>query len=115
MVTSTNGTLLLRGRSGRTYGLNIYISDIINANITISLNSVAGASSQTFYNLPEDCVIQDLSIVTGPTVMTNIAFQINDINIGVISPISTCLTTLNQRAVPKVLLQANKKLTMVQL
>lgn len=114
MVTPTNGTIILRGVSGKSYALNFYISDVIGATCTFNLNGVAGANSQSFYILPENCVIRDVSLATGPTVMTNLVMQINDQNIGVVLPISTLLTTLNQRAVPQVPLPGNRKFTIIQ-
>ena len=114
MVTPTNGTVILRGVSGKSYALNFYISDVVGATCTFNLNGVAGANSQSFYILPENCVIKDVSITTGPTVMTNLVLQINDQNIGVVLPIATLLTTLNQRAVPQVPLPGNRKFTMIQ-
>ena len=114
MVTTTSASLQLRGRSGRIYSLNMFISDVVAANVTFSLSGVATANSQNFYILPEDCVISDLSVVTGPTVMTNLVLQINDQNIGIVTPISTVLTTLSTRAVPRASLPGNRKFTIVQ-
>jgi hypothetical protein len=114
MVTATNGTLQLRGVSGKVYSLNIYISDVIGAAVTMSLSGVAGTASQNFYILPENCVITDISVVTGPTVMTNLVFQINDQNIGIVTPIASVLTTLSTRATPKAPLPGNRKMTIVQ-
>lgn len=114
MVTPTNGALTLKGRSGKTYAINFYISDVIGAYVTMSLVGVAGSGSQNWYSAPEDCIITDISLATGPTVMTNMRLQISDIDVGVIVPIANYLNTLANRGNPNIPLPANKKFTILQ-
>ena len=114
MVTPENGTLSLKGVSGKWYNINFYSSDVIGAPITMNLNGVAGTGSQNFYILPENCFIMDVSVATGQTVTTNWVVQINDQNIGVILNVANSINTLNTRAVPNVPLPANRKLTIIQ-
>ena len=61
MVTAGNGTIQLQGYSGKTYNLNFYSSDVVGAPTTFNLNGVAGTGSQTFYIVPENCVVTDIS------------------------------------------------------
>jgi len=114
MVTPENGSITLRGASGKYYNINLYSSDVLGAAVTMSLVGLAGTSSQNFYILPENCVVVDLSVTTGQTVTTNWSFYINDQPIGNVVPIANIVNTLNQRAVPHIPLPGNRKLTIIQ-
>ena len=75
MVTPTaTNVLYFRGRSGRIYTVNAYVSDVIGANVLFNLNGAAGAASDTYIRLPEPAVLYDASIITGPTVATGMTF-----------------------------------------
>jgi hypothetical protein len=113
MVTPENGVIILKGKSGRFYNLNLYSSDVLGAAVTLNFNGLAGTNSTTFFNTPEDCVIVDVSVATGQTVATNWVVQVNDQNVGVIS-IANQINTLATRGAPNIFLQGNKKLTLIQ-
>jgi len=73
MVTATYGTATFQGlQTKKTYAVDMYISDVIAAPATWDNGSGATASSLQFWKAPEDCVLVDLSIATGPTVMTTL-------------------------------------------
>ena len=114
MVTPENGTISLRGVSGKTYNINFYSSDVIGAAVTYNLNGLAAATSQNFYIIPENCVITDIAVTTGQTVTTNWVLQLNDQNIGVVIAVANQVNTLATRATPNVPLPANRKFTMIQ-
>jgi hypothetical protein len=114
MVTPENGSITLKGNSGRYYNLNIYISDVIGAYVTFNTAGIAGANSQNFYNIPENCVIEDIALTTGNTVTTNLVIYINDVPVGSVVPEANVLNTLNQRAVPKIGFSSGRKFTLVQ-
>jgi len=121
MVTATNGLLVLEGinpqtgqPNGNEYALNIYISDVLAAPVTFNLNGPAVAGSPTFYITPELCRFKDVSITTGPTVMTNLVPQSNDVNSGSVFPIANCLTTITTRSFPRLRYNAGRKLTLLQ-
>ena len=72
MVTATYGTLSFKGlQTGRTYAVDIYISDVAAAPITFDNGSGATATSLVYWKAPENVTLYDISIATGPTVMTN--------------------------------------------
>lgn len=73
MVTPTLGTSTFQGiNSKQTYAVDIYISDVVAAPTTWDSGSGASATSLTFWRAPEDVLLVDLSIATGPTVMTSL-------------------------------------------
>lgn len=97
MVTPTNGNVLFRGKSGKTYPINVYISDVAAALCPFSLYGLAAAGGDSSYILEEDCRIEDISITTGPTVITTINLQLgNRPGYGVFA-IKQYLDTLNNR------------------
>jgi len=114
MVTAGNGSLYLRGNSGKTYSLNFYSSDVIGSPVTFSLQGVAGTASSNFYILPENCQIMDISFVSSNTVTTNLSLNINDQPIGVVIPLASVLTTLATRFVPKTPLPSGRKFSILQ-
>lgn len=72
MVTVSYGTAIFRGNSGKIYNVDFYISDVVNAVCTFDAGNGASATSLGFWKIPERCVLIDMSIVAGPTVMTQL-------------------------------------------
>jgi hypothetical protein len=73
MVTPTNATASFQGlKTGRFYNIDIYISDVVSAKCTLNAYGAAVAGSDNFVVLPEDAVLIDLSVITGPTVMVGL-------------------------------------------
>ena len=114
MVTAGNGSVTLRGVSGRSYNINFYSSDVVGASCTFNLAGLAGANSQNFYILPENCVLVDISFASTNTVSTNFVIYVNDVPIGSVIPIANVLNTLAYRVVPQIPLGAGRKFTMIQ-
>lgn len=114
MVTPENGAIVLTGKSGRNYNISMYVSDVIGAFVTMNLNGTAVAGSQNFLIIPEDCVIQDISIATGNTVTTSGIIQQNDANTGNVVVWANQVNTLATRVKPMVPLSRGAKLTILQ-
>lgn len=53
------------GRSGKTYAVDAYISDVNGALINWDGGAGASSTSPTFWKAPEDVILQDYSMVTG--------------------------------------------------
>jgi len=71
MVTPTYGTAMFKGvTSGKTYAVDMYISDVVGAPVTFDSGNGATSTSLGFWRAPEPVILYDLSIATGPTVMT---------------------------------------------
>lgn len=73
MVTPTYGTATFIGQaSGKKYSVDLYISDVVAAPTTWDSGTGATSTSLQFWKAPERVVLIDLSIATGPTVMTSL-------------------------------------------
>lgn len=100
MVTPTYATFQLRGlQTGQTYNVDAYIADVVGQAVRFdSSGSGAGTGSLAYWKVPENCVLEDVSVVTGPTVMTKMVLT-SDGNIipGKLLRISIHLTTLAKR------------------
>jgi len=69
MVTATStNVFFFQGKSGRVYGVNGYISDVVGATVKFSANGAAGTGSDAYWRAPEPVLLFDASIITGPTV-----------------------------------------------
>lgn len=64
-ATPQYGGMFFRGRSGATYPIDIYISDVNGALINFDGGAGAGSTSPTFWIAPEDVILEDYSQVTG--------------------------------------------------
>ena len=98
MVQAENGTVVLRGDSGRTYNVDFYASDVVGAACTFNPNGAAISGSLTFYKLPESATIIDLSIATGLTATTGVVLKMDDgIVPGRAYRLANYLNTINSR------------------
>ena len=67
------GTAVLKGlRSGRIYNVDVYHSDVVDGLANFDGGGGASATSPTSFTLPEDCILADVSIVTGMTDTTKV-------------------------------------------
>lgn len=67
------GTATFYGlQSKQNQSVDIYISDVANAQVNFDSGNGASSSSLTFWRAPEDCVLVDISLATGLTDTTNI-------------------------------------------
>jgi hypothetical protein len=69
------GTLMFKGvSSGRTYSMDVYISDVLAAQVNFDNGSGATSSSLVYWKAPENVILYDFSVATGLTDTTNIFF-----------------------------------------
>lgn len=97
MGAAENGSLVMLGRSGRTYVIDIYAPDAVGGLWTFNANGAAVSTSPNTLRVPEDCTIIDLSIATGTTA---VGAQLNVNNaslIGAALRYANHLNTLTQR------------------
>lgn len=69
------GTMMYQTGQGGI-GVDIYISDVVNAPVNFDSGNGAAATSETFWNAPANGAITDLSIATGLTDTTKGGFVI---------------------------------------
>jgi len=60
-------TAIFRGKSGTHYSVDIYLSDVANAQANFDSGSGSGTGSETFWTAPENCTLVDFAINTGMT------------------------------------------------
>jgi len=67
---------MLRGlQSGKSYAVDFYIADVIGTSIKFDSGSGAASTSLPYWKVPENCVLYDCSLATGPTVMTQLVLN----------------------------------------
>ena len=116
MVTATTGTVTFRGLNTKmAQSVSIYISDVIGAKVTFNPNGAAASTSDTTVKFDEPVVVEDVSIITGPTVATGF----NWYSRGVIVPntanlISPNLTTNASRNFTRTAFAAGRLISAVQ-
>jgi hypothetical protein len=114
MVTAGNGMIIFAAKSGRQYSLSFYSSDVVGAACTFNTSGLAVAGSQTFFIIPEDSVIKDISFTSTNTVSTAFVPYVNDVPSGVMVSIANVLNSLAYRAIPNLGIAAGRKFTLIQ-
>lgn len=115
MATATNFTAKFMGVSGTPYFINGYISDVKLAVTTFSPQSVAVAGSPGYVTFKERVRLKDLSIVTGPTVMTALTPTSNENQLQNSSlPIAMFLTTIQNRPELNYGFEAGSRISFIQ-
>lgn len=116
MVTATTGTMTFRGvKSGRKYTVSCYISDVIGAAVTFNPSGAAVAGSNNYYVAPEDVVLDDASIITGPTVATGFNYTSNSNLVPASATLlGSVLTTIQTRNIPQIGFMAGRLIGAVQ-
>lgn len=67
------GTMMFKGvQTGRTYAVDVYISDVLAAQVTFDNGSGATSSSLVYWKAPENVILYDYSVATGLTDTTNL-------------------------------------------
>lgn len=101
MVTPTYGTANFKGlQTGRTYQVDFYIADVVGTAVKFDSGSGAGTGSLPYWKAPENCILYDVSIATGPTVMTALTLTADGSTIpGVRLRIANFLNSLATRPV----------------
>lgn len=99
MVTATTGVATFQGRSGQSYSVQFYIADVVATAVKFDSGSGATSTSLPFWKCPEQVVLSDLSVISGPTVMTTLVVTADGANVpGQRLPIANYLTTIVNRA-----------------
>lgn len=66
-MAATAGTMVLLGKTGKVYTVDLYIPDATATKLSFNSSGLAASTSPTTYRIPEDCMIVDISIGTAPT------------------------------------------------
>lgn len=115
MVTPTTGTMSFQGKR-QTYKVGIYISDVVGAKVLFAAQGAPGTGSDNFFQPPEDVVLTDVQILTGPTVAVGLYLTAGGAPIaGSNILISGALTTNPSRATPQIGFSAKTLVGAVQI
>lgn len=66
-MAASAGTMIMRGKSGRIYSVDVYIPDAVATLLTYNPSGLAAATSPSDYRVPEDVIITDITTATAPT------------------------------------------------
>ena len=66
-MAASAGTIVLVGKSGRIYSIDLYIPDAVATLLTFNTAGLASSTSPNSYRTPEDCVLVDVTTATAPT------------------------------------------------
>lgn len=66
-MAATAGTMILVGKSGKTYSVDLYIPDAVATQVTFNPSGLAASTSSTYWKAPEACVVVDIVAAGAPT------------------------------------------------
>lgn len=96
-ATPQYGAMIFVGASGKTYSIDIYVSDVNAGLINWDGGSGAGSTSPTFWICPEDVVLSDYAQVTGTADTEKIRMLSNGRPTAHVLRYGVHLTSLNNR------------------
>ena len=64
-MAATQGTAIFKGKSGKTYIVDVYLGDTVDTPVNWSAGGAAAATTPETWTPPEDVVLTDFSVVTG--------------------------------------------------
>lgn len=97
VATPQYGGMFFRGASGKTYSVDIYVSDVNGALVNFDAGAGAGSGAPTYWIAPEDVVLEDYSQVTGTADTEKIRLAKNGVPTSNVLRYGLHLTTLNNR------------------
>lgn len=78
-MAANAGTVVLVGKSGRTYTVDAYVPDATATFLGLNSSGLAASTSPTTWRAPEECLLKDISIGAAPTAVGAI-LQLNNAN-----------------------------------
>lgn len=109
------GTMTFNGvQTGRSYAVDVYLSDVAAANVNFDSGGGAGSSSDQFWIAPENIILKDFSVKTGLTDTTKIHIVANGVGTGNRLRYANFLNTLAFRPALNVPFRAGTKVGSTQ-
>lgn len=75
-MAASAGSMVLVGKSGKTYTIDVYIPDAVATLLTFNPAGLAASTSPSDLRVPEDCVITDITTAAAPTAVGG-TFKVN--------------------------------------
>jgi hypothetical protein len=113
MAAAQYGVIIFVGRSGRTYAVDVYISDVAGALINWDSGSGASSTSETFWTPPEQVVMRDFAVHAGMT-QTSARVARNSVPTGDTLRYAVHLDTLSYRPVLNIPFGAGDRVQITQ-
>ena len=108
-------TMSFKGvQTKRTYTIDVYLSDVVAANMNFDSGGGAGAGSDKFWTAPENIILNDFSIKTGMTDTTKINVVANNVSTGNRLRYANFLNTLAYRPVLAMPFRGGTKISAIQ-
>jgi len=114
-ATPKYGGMIFVGKSGKTYSIDMYVSDVNGAQVNFDGGSGASSSSPTFWIAPEDVVLTDYAQVTGTADTEKLRLTANGRPISSILRYGVHLTSLNNRPKLQIGFRAGTQIGAIQL
>lgn len=115
-ATPQYGTMVFKGvETGKTYVVDIYVSDVNAALINFDGGAGAGSSSPTYKRFPEDVILVDYSQVTGTADTEKIRVVVNGAPTQHLLRYGVHLTSLNNRPGLRIGIRAGSELSAIQI
>lgn len=110
-----SGTFVFTGRSGKSYFVDSYFSDVAGANVRFESGAGSSATSNPYWLCPEDVTLTDVSIVTGLTDTTRFRLVVNGKPLGDMLRYVLHVTTSPLRPVIRIGFKGGSQFTGIQL
>lgn len=114
-ATPQYGTMVFRGRSGRAYSKDMYVSDVNLALARFDAGAGASSTSETAWTPPEDVLLVDYAQVTGTADTTRVQVTRDAVPSGDVLRYTVHLTTLNNRPVLNIPFRRGQRVGAIQL
>lgn len=110
MGAAEPGTLYAIGKSGRQYVVDLYLPDAVAGLVGFNPSGAASSTSITYWRVPEDVFIRDVSVTTGTTAVGAVFNSSGAIINGAVIRYANHLNTLNNRPVLNIGVKAGELL-----
>jgi len=107
--------MIFRGRSGRNYSKDIYLSDVVAGLANWDSGGGAAATSETSWTPPEPVMLVDYAMVTGMTDTTKIQITRNSVPTGDVLRYTVHLTSLATRPMLRIPFMTGDRISANQL
>lgn len=115
VATPQYGQMVFIGASGKTYPIDIYVSDVNAGAINFDAGAGAGATSETFITFSENVILKDYSMTTGTADTEKIRLVVGGKPTSHVLRYATFLSTLNNRPSLNIGFRAGSRISALQI
>lgn len=114
-ATPQYGGMFFIGASGKTYSVDVYVSDVNGGSVRFDSGAGAGTGSSEFITFPESVVLSDFSMVTGTADTEKIRLTVGGRPTAHILRYGVHLTTIATRPALKIGFTPNARIGALQI